>query len=126
MRAMSKNIPKKLDKRSIVKHVKVSVKASQAKKAEDIVVLDLQSISSFTDYFIIMQGNSKRQNMAIYEGIERELKNENVRPLSIEGRKNAEWILMDYGSFIIHIFSKEAREYYYLEKLWGDAPRSDY
>ena len=123
---MSKNIPKKLDKRSIVKHVKVSVKASQAKKAEDIVVLDLQSISSFTDYFIIMQGNSKRQNMAIYEGIERELKNENVRPLSIEGRKNAEWILMDYGSFIIHIFSKEAREYYYLEKLWGDAPRSDY
>jgi len=126
VRAMSKNIPKKLDKRSIVKHVKVSVKASQAKKAEDIVVLDLQSISSFTDYFIIMQGNSKRQNMAIYEGIERELKNENVRPLSIEGRKNAEWILMDYGSFIIHIFSKEAREYYYLEKLWGDAPRSDY
>lgn len=126
MRPMSKEIPKKLDKRSLIKHVKMSVKASQAKKAEDIVVLDLQGISSFTDYFIIMQGNSKRQNLAIYENIETELKNENIRPLSIEGRKNAEWILMDYGSFIIHIFSKEAREYYYLEKLWGDAPRSDY
>lgn len=126
MRAMSKEIPKKLDKRSLDKHVKMSVKASQAKKAEDIVILDLQGISSFTDYFVIMQGNSKRQNLAIYENIERELKNTNITPLSVEGRKNAEWILMDYGSFIIHIFSKEAREYYYLEKLWGDAPRSDY
>jgi ribosome-associated protein len=119
-------MPKKLDKRSLAKHVKLSVKASRAKKAEDIVVLDLRDISSFTDYFVIMQGNSKRQNIAIYESIEEELKDENVRPLSIEGRENAEWILMDYGYFIIHIFSKEAREYYYLEKLWGDAPRSDY
>lgn len=119
-------MPKKLDKRSLAKHVKISVKASCAKKAEDILVLDLRDISSFTDYFVIMQGNSKRQNIAIYESIEKELKNEKVRPLSIEGRENAEWILMDYGYFIIHIFSKEAREYYSLEKLWGDAPRSDY
>jgi ribosome-associated protein len=123
---MSKKMPKKLDKRSLAKHVKISVKASCAKKAEDIVVLDLRDISSFTDYFVIMQGNSKRQNIAIYESIEKELKNEKIRPLSIEGRENAEWILMDYGNFIIHIFSKEAREYYSLEKLWGDAPRSDY
>ena len=119
-------MPKKLDKRSLDKCVKMSVIASQAKKAEDIVVLDLRDISSFTDFFVVMQGNSKRQNMAIYESIEQELKNENMKPLSVEGRKNAEWILMDYGYFIIHIFSKEAREYYYLEKLWGDAPRTDY
>lgn len=117
-------MPKKLDKRSIAKHVKISVKASQEKKAEDIVVLDLQDISSFTDYFVIMQGNSKRQNSAIYEGVEKALKDKNILPLSIEGRENAEWILMDYGDFIIHIFSREAREYYSLEKLWGDAPRS--
>ena len=123
---MSKQLPKKLDKRSLDKCVKMSVIASQAKKAEDIVVLDLRDISSFTDFFVVMQGNSKRQNMAIYESIEQELKNENMKPLSVEGRKNAEWILMDYGYFIIHIFSKEAREYYYLEKLWGDAPRTDY
>ena len=119
-------MPKKLDKRSLAKHVKMSIMASREKKAEHIVVLDLRDISSFTDYFVIMQGNSKRQNMAIYESIELELKKENFRPLSIEGRKNAEWILMDYGDFNIHIFSKEAREFYYLEKLWGDAPRSDY
>ncbi len=123
---MTEEIPKKLDKRSLVKHVKISVKAGLTKKAEDIVVLDLKDISSFTDYFVIMQGNSKRQNIAIYESIEKELKIENIRPLSIEGRENAEWILMDYGYFIIHIFSKEAREYYYLEKLWGDAPRTDF
>jgi ribosome-associated protein len=123
---MSKQLPKKLDKRSLDKYVKMSVIASQAKKAEDIVVLDLRDISSFTDFFVVMQGNSKRQNMAIYESIEQELKGGNIKPLSVEGRKNAEWILMDYGYFIVHIFSKEAREYYYLEKLWGDAPRADY
>jgi ribosome-associated protein len=123
---MSDNMPKKLDKRSLTKHMKMSIKASREKKADNIVVLDLRDVSSFTDYFVIMQGNSKRQNMAIYESIERELKKESIKPLSVEGRKNAEWILMDYGYFIIHIFSREAREYYYLEKLWGDAPRSDY
>ena len=117
---------KKLDKRSLARHVKISIKAGQEKKAEHIVVLDLKELSSFTDYFIIMQGNSKRQNVAIYESIDQELKKESIRPMSIEGRKNAEWILMDYGSFIVHIFSQETREYYYLEKLWGDAPRSVY
>ena len=121
---MKKEMPKKLDKRSIAKHVKVSVEASQEKKAEDIVVLDLRDISSFTDYFVIMQGNSKRQNIAIYESVEKALKDRNIHPLSVEGRENAEWVLMDYGDFIVHIFSREAREYYSLEKLWGDAPRS--
>ena len=126
MRKMSEKMEKKLDKRSLAKHVKLSIKASRDKKAEHIVVLDLGEISSFTDYFVIMQGNSRRQNIAIYESVEKELKKENIKPLSIEGRENAEWILMDYGYFIIHIFSKEAREYYYLEKLWGDAPRADF
>jgi ribosome-associated protein len=123
---MSEKMQKKLDKRRLEKMVKISIETSKEKKAEHIVVLDLREVSSFTDYFVIMQGNSKRQNTAIYESIERELKKENVKPLSIEGRENAEWILMDCGYFIIHIFSKEAREYYYLEKLWGDAPRADY
>jgi ribosome-associated protein len=126
MKKTSEKMQRKLDKRSLARQVKISINASREKKAEQIVVLDLKGISSFTDYFVIMQGNSKRQNMAIYESIEQELKKENIRPLSIEGRENAEWILMDYGYFIIHIFSKEAREYYYLEKLWGDAPRADY
>jgi ribosome-associated protein len=123
---MSQKTSKKLYKKDLPNDVRMSLKASQAKKGEGMVILDLKSISSFTDYFVIMQGNSKRQNMAICENVERELKEKDIRPESIEGRENAEWILMDYGNFIVHIFSKEAREYYSLEKLWGDAPKLDF
>ncbi|MCD6515844.1 MAG: ribosome silencing factor [Candidatus Aminicenantes bacterium] len=117
---------KKITKRSLPKEVKVSVRAGKAKKGERIVVIRLKEISSFTDYFIIMNGNSARQNRAIYENIEKELRKENILPLHVEGKENAEWILMDYGSFILHIFSKETREYYSLEKLWGDGPKLFY
>ncbi len=113
--------PKRVTKRSLPPEVKKSVSASLAKKGEKIVVLDMRGVASFTDFFIIIQGNSSRQNMAIYESIEQELKKENVTPLSVEGKARAEWILMDYGSFIVHVFSRRAREYYSLEKLWGDA-----
>lgn len=109
------------DKRRLPIGVKISVKASQEKKGENLLVLDLRGLASFTDYFIIMHGNSSRQNVALYENIAEALKKKNIRPFSIEGKEHAEWILMDYGSFIIHVFSKRAREYYSLEKLWGDA-----
>lgn len=117
---MSTKTAKTTNTSKIPESVKISVEASRMKKAEDIVVLDLTGISSFTDFFIIMHGNSSRQNVAIYESIEEDLKDQSVRPLSVEGRENAEWILMDYGEFIVHIFSPNAREYYSLEKLWGD------
>ncbi|NIO48003.1 MAG: ribosome silencing factor [Candidatus Aminicenantes bacterium] len=117
---------KTIFKRSLPREVKISIKASQAKKGENLVVLDLRGISSFTDYFVIMHGNSTRQNLALQENIEKELKKEKTVPLSIEGKELAEWILMDYGSFIIHVFSERAREYYSLEKLWGDAHKFSY
>ncbi|MBC7362547.1 MAG: ribosome silencing factor [Candidatus Aminicenantes bacterium] len=117
---------KKFTKRSLPKEVKLSIKASQAKKAEEICVLDLRELTSFTDFFVIMHGNSSRQNVAIYENIEQELSKEKIKPFGVEGLENAEWILLDYGSFIVHIFSKRARDYYALEKLWADAPRLDY
>lgn len=117
---------KAISKRSLPHEVKISIKASKAKKGENLVVLDLRGISSFTDYFVIMHGNSARQNLALNESIEKELKKEKIIPLSVEGRKLAEWILMDYGSFIIHVFSEKAREYYSLEKLWGDAHKFSY
>jgi ribosome-associated protein len=117
---------KAISKRSLPREVKISIKASKAKKGENLVVLDLRGISSFTDYFVIMHGNSARQNLALNENIEKELKKEKIMPLSVEGRKLAEWILMDYGSFIIHVFSEKAREYYSLEKLWGDAHKFSY
>jgi ribosome-associated protein len=102
------------------------VKAGLAKKGEGVLVLDMREVSSFTDYFIIMNGNSARQNVALYENIEHELRKVSVRPLSIEGREHGEWILLDYGSFIVHVFSKQTRDYYSLEKLWGDAPKLEY
>jgi ribosome-associated protein len=120
---MDKKKTKALTKRSLPQEVKLSVKASQAKKGEDILVLDLREISSFTDFFVIMHGNSTRQNVALYENIEEELRKQNIRPLSVEGAEHGEWILMDYGSFIVHVFSKPARTYYSLERLWGDAPK---
>ncbi len=105
---------------SLPNEISLCVKAGQDKKAEDILVLDLRGLSSFTDYFVIMQGNSVRQNHALLESVELSLKNKNIRPLSVEGKKHGEWILMDYGSFIVHIFSSQTRAYYALEKLWGD------
>lgn len=120
---MAKENPPKLTKRSLPSEVRLSVKASQDKKAEDIVVLDLREVSSFTDFFVIVTGNSSRQNKAIYESIEQELKKGRLMPIGVEGRDLAEWILIDYGSFVVHVFSKQARGYYSLEKLWGDAPR---
>ncbi|MFC2169785.1 ribosome silencing factor [Acidobacteriota bacterium] len=120
---MTKNPSKKNSLQSLPQGVNISVKASQSRKGEDIDVLDLSAISSFTDFFVVVQGNSTRQNLAICEKINLELKSKGIKPLNIEGKKNAEWILMDYGSFIVHIFSKEARAYYSLEKLWADAPK---
>ena len=117
---------KKQDKRHLPLAVKMTVKVSHDKKGEDINVLDLREISSFTDYFIIMHGNSSRQNLALYKRIDEELMKKSIKPLHVEGRESAEWILMDYGSFVIHIFSMKAREFYSLEKLWGDAPRYNY
>ena len=117
-----KNLPT-LTRRSLPPEVRLSVKTGLDKKADDIIVLDLRDISGFTDFFIIMAGNSNRQNTAIYESIEQELKKSRVMPIGVEGREQAEWILIDYGNFVVHVFSKQARSYYSLEKLWGDAPR---
>ncbi|MDI6846065.1 MAG: ribosome silencing factor [Candidatus Saccharicenans sp.] len=117
---------RKFTKRSLPREVKLSIKASLAKKAEGLCVLDLRELTSFTDFFVIMHGNSSRQNLAIYESIEEELAREKIKPFGVEGLENAEWILLDYGNFVVHIFSRRAREFYALEKLWADAPRLDY
>ena len=120
---MSEKTENKKAERLLPQGVILAAKAAQSKKAEDIIVLDLATISSFTDFFIIMNGYSTRQNAAIHDAVEQALKKEKIRPLSVEGKENAEWILMDYGDFIVHIFSERARQYYLLEKLWGDGLR---
>src|SRR5688572_19713800 len=95
----------------------VAVEAALAKKAEDISVLDLEPLATFTNAFVICSGLNPRQNQAISDEIEKQLKQEGVRAISIEGYKQGEWILMDYGDFVIHIFLPRSRTYYDLERL---------
>lgn len=98
------------------------VEAAREKQAEELVVLDLRGLSDVTDFFIICHGSSDRQVLAIAEGIEERLaRNLKRRAANVEGRRRAEWILLDYIDFVVHVFVSEKREFYRLERLWGDA-----
>jgi ribosome-associated protein len=98
------------------------VAAAEERKAYDLRVLQMGEVTSFTDYFLICSGTSGRQVQAIADAVEQTMKDEGVRPLQIEGYKNARWVLMDYGDFVVHIFDQETRLFYRLERLWADAP----
>jgi ribosome-associated protein len=93
------------------------------KKAIEIVELDLRGVLGYTDYFLICSGNTTRQTKAIHDGILEGLKREHgTLPRRVEGAGRADWILMDYLDVVVHIFTPQAREYYRLEELWGEAP----
>lgn len=96
--------------------------AALTKKAVDLVVLDLGGLTIIADFFIICSGESTTQVRAIADHIEREFADSGVRPRGIEGLDYGHWVLVDYGDIIVHVFEKETREYYALEKLWMDAP----
>lgn len=93
------------------------------RKARDVVVLDLRGISSATDFFVIAEGSSDVQVRAIADHTVEELKKDGVRPEHVEGLRSARWVLIDYVDFIVHVFHPQARQFYQLEALWGDAPR---
>jgi len=97
--------------------------AADEKKAQNLQILDLREVTSFTDFFIICTASSGRQGQAIADEIGKQLKEQGEKPVSVEGYDPAEWILMDYGDFIVHIFSESARSYYDLERLWRHAKR---
>ena len=99
----------------------IALQAAESKKALDPVVLDLREVSGFTDYFLICAGANSRQIQAIADEIELQLKRLGRYPLGIEGYEHAEWVLADYGDFIVHIFSAAARAFYDLERLWRHA-----
>ena len=92
------------------------------RKAIDIRVLDVRGIVGYTDYFVICSGNTERQTKAIHDSIYESLKASGVLPRRVEGAREARWILMDYLDCVVHIFTPDAREYYRLEQLWGEAP----
>ena len=99
----------------------IAARAAESKKALDIRVLDLRENGTFTDFFVICSGANGRQIQAICDGVQGELRKNGELPLGIEGYDKAEWILADYGDFIVHIFSAAAREFYGLERLWRQA-----
>ena len=104
--------------------VQLALRSAAEKKATGVVVLDLRQIASFAEYFIIASGANQRQVQAVADEIEEQLKGHHgMRPIRVEGYTTAEWVLMDYGDFIVPIFNKEAREFYDLERLWRDAVR---
>ncbi len=98
-----------------------AVQAAESKKATDIRVLDLREVTSFADYFVICTGANARQIQAISDEVGLRLKQRGELPNSLEGYNNAEWILADYGDYLVHIFSEKARAFYDLERLWRHA-----
>jgi ribosome-associated protein len=91
------------------------------KKAVDIVMLRTAEVTTLADYFVIASGRSDRQVTALSQGIVDDLRDEGIRPIGIEGKGGSRWVLIDYGSVIVHLFAPEEREYYGLERLWSNA-----
>ena len=100
-----------------------AVELAHERKAYDVVALDLRGISSATDFFVLATGNSDVQVKAIAEHVSEELRVEGARPNHVEGLRGGRWVLLDYIDFVVHVFHPQAREFYQLENLWGDAPR---
>jgi ribosome-associated protein len=103
--------------------LKIPVNAADDKQAHDMVALDISGIASFASYFLLCTGDSSRQMQAIADEVEKQLKANGIRPSHMEGYQNSEWILLDYLSLVVHIFSKTARAYYDLERLWRDGKK---
>ena len=101
----------------------LALRAALERKAVAPVVLDIGKVSTFTEQFVICHGTNSRQVQAIAESVRTQLRSRGRQPLHVEGHRNAEWILIDYGDFVVHVFSKDKRYYYDLERLWRNAPK---
>ena len=103
--------------------LQTAARAAADKKAFQIVGLEVSELTSYTDNLLICSGASDRQVMAIAEEVQRQLKEAGRRPLHVEGERRSDWVLLDYGEFVVHVFTEERRTYYGLDGLWGDAPK---
>ena len=106
--------------------VRCVVDAALSKKALDIVVLDLKGSDGFTDYFVVCSGQTTRQVRAIVDEVQKQLRAIDNRPSHVEGYQNAEWALLDCFDFVVHVFTEETRRFYDLERLWGNARRTEF
>ena len=113
-----------MKKTDLKRQVSEAIAACQEKQAEEITILELdQASGAFTDYFVVCSGNNPRQVQAISDEVEERLEKAGQRPTHIEGYKQAEWVLLDYVNFVVHVFSDKARKFYDLERLWKSAKR---
>ena len=110
-------------KRRLTGDVGKVVRAALDKKAQDVVVLDLRQTPAFTDYFVLCTGLNVRQVKAIADAVEDGLRAAKVRPSHVEGYERGEWVLLDYFTFVVHVFTAQTRAFYSLDRLWGDAER---
>ena len=115
--------PQPADVEQLDERVFAALHAAGEKKALDPVVLDLREIASFTDFFVIVSGANERQVQAISDEIYESLKKSGHAAARVEGYKTAEWILLDYGDFVVHVFEQKARKFYDLERLWRESKR---
>jgi ribosome-associated protein len=113
-----------MKKNDLKRQVVEAIGACAEKKAEEIAVLEMDKDSgAFTDYFVVCSGTNPRQIQAISDEVEERLKKAGLRPANVEGYKQAEWVLLDYVDFVVHVFSEKARKYYDLERLWKSAKK---
>jgi ribosome-associated protein len=105
--------------------ISTALHAALDRKAQEVVVLDLRHTPAFTDFFILCSGQNTRQVQAVADSVEQALRARGMRPSHVEGYDRAEWILMDFFTFIVHVFTPQTRAFYSLERLWGDAERID-
>ena len=113
-----------MKKNDLKKQVAQAINACRDKKADEITVLEMEKNSgAFTDYFVVCSGTNPRQIQAISDEVEERLQRAGMHPAHVEGYKQAEWVLLDYVDFVVHVFSEKARSYYDLERLWKSAKR---
>jgi ribosome-associated protein len=117
-----RDTPVEFDAQSALALARRVVELAADKKASDIVLLDIGSLTTLADYFVICSGGSERQLGAIADGITEGVASEGQRPIGREGKSGAHWVLLDYGGVIVHIFAPPERDFYQLERLWADAP----
>jgi ribosome-associated protein len=107
------------------RRVELAAHAALDKKAEDVVALDLRRDASFTEWFLLACGSNQKQLVAIADAVMERLRAEGLRPTHTEGYPRQEWILLDYGGLVVHLFTPNTRNFYDLERLWGGAPRRE-
>ncbi len=122
--AVARTDPGRLEK--ALENARFCARIAEENRGKDILLLDLRQVTSLVDFFVIVSAVSRRQANAIAIEIDMEMKKRGEHKLGIEGSEEGRWVLMDYGDFVVHIFSEDARTYYGLEEIWGDAPQLEW